>query len=647
MNWRTQLGSVHDVVMAGLSVVLAFYLRLGIEGIVQHRDLLLLSVPAYMATAFFACRFSGLNKGLWRYASVADLVAILKAATFLSVAAVAVMFLLMRLENFPRSVIAIQWLLLVMLLGGPRLFYRALRDRRVLKSRGYDDTVLYIPVLLVGTGDTAEAFIRSAQKDPVGRYRVVGVIDDRTRRIGNRIHDVPVLGGVADFDKILAHLAAKDTRPQRLIFTTDDMPARLKEFGEQAEKAGLTLCRLPSLHDLAGAGDDQTLTLKPIAIEDVLGRPQAPLDLDAIRGFIAGRRVLVTGAGGSIGAELCRQITGFIPSTLMLLDNGEYNLYEIDREIRAAHPFLNIETMLADVRDGARIERIFTAFRPEIVFHAAALKHVPMVEMHPDEGVLTNLTGTRNVADAAYAAGAAAMVQISTDKAVNPTNVMGATKRLAEYYCQALDLEAAKNNGKTGTHFVTVRFGNVMGSSGSVVPLFKKQLAAGGPLTVTHPDIKRFFMTTREAVGLVLQASAHAMAPDAPRGRIFVLDMGEPVRIVDIARRMIRLAGLVPDQDIKITYTGLRPGEKLFEELFDHAEQTVPTQTPSTMAAIPQPIDRTILRRACDLLASAAKEGNIADILRLLKTNVPGYRPETDHISAQPAGTHAADHIAR
>lgn len=627
-SYRLVLGVFHDTAMAALSLFFAFYLRLGVDGIVNHQHMLSLAAPLYTLIAVVSFKVAGLNRGLWRYASVADLVAILKGVTLSLVIFVPVMFALTRLADFPRSVPVIQWLLLVMMLGGPRLMYRAWRDQRTLASRGYDEAKLYIPVIVVGTGDSAEQFIRSAKQDPTGRYRVVGIVDNRRRRIGAHIHGVPVLGAPEDIEKILSYLSSRNTPPQRLIFTDEKMEEGMRELADAAEKAGVKLSRMPRMTELneASNGDEGILNIQPIAIEDLLGRPQAPLDLEAIREFVANRRVLVTGAGGSIGSELVRQIAGFEPKQLIILDACEFNLYEIDHEIRDLFPLLQTVSILGDVRDAAALERTFMQHLPELVFHAAALKHVPIVELNPVEGVLTNVLGSRNVANAALACGAIAMVQVSTDKAVNPANIMGASKRLAEYYCQALDIDAGKNaKESTRTHFMTVRFGNVMGSSGSVVPLFRKQLAKGGPLTVTHPDIKRYFMTVREAVGLILQASAQAVRNNATRGQIFVLDMGEPVKIVDIAKRMIRLANLEPDRDVRIVFTGLRPGEKLFEELFDSGEKPVPTQTPGTLAAIPQPIDLPVLRRVLEQLEKAARDGDVVAIRRLLETTVPGY----------------------
>src|SRR5262249_24182146 len=359
-----------------------------------------------------------------------------------------------------------------------------------------------------------------------------------------------------------------------------------------------------------------------VAIEDLLGRPQAVLDRESMRRLIEGRRVLVTGAGGTIGAELVRQVAALGPPRLTLFDSSESQLYSIDREILEAHPDLPREALIGDVRDAARVDEAIATARPELVFHAAALKHVPIVEAHPIEGVLTNTIGTRNVAEACRANRVGAMVLISTDKAVNPGNVMGATKRVAEMICQALDLAEAAH--PSGTRYVTVRFGNVLGSTGSVVPLFQHQLTRGGPLTVTHPEITRFFMTVREAVELVLQAAALAQEEEA-RGRIFVLDMGEPVRIVDLARQMIRLAGLKPDQDVRIEFIGLRPGEKLHEELFYGDEALAPTRIPSIRLASPRSLDAASLAPLLDGLAEAARERRDDRVREIFARLVPEF----------------------
>ena len=342
--------------------------------------------------------------------------------------------------------------------------------------------------------------------------------------------------------------------------------------------------------------------------------------------LVQGRRVMVTGAGGSIGSELARQVAALGPDSLVLLDSGEFALWQIDLELGESAPLVARHAVIADVRDEARIRAVFEAHRPELVFHAAALKHVPLVEANPAEGMVTNAAGTRNVAEAARAAGAAAMVLISTDKAVNPTSVMGASKRLAEMYCQALDIQGRAGGGMRA---ITVRFGNVLGSTGSVVPVFQRQLARGGPLTVTHPDMQRYFMTVREAVGLVLQASVVGTVASSPEflrdGGIFVLDMGPPVKISDLARNMIRLSGQRPDIDVQIRYTGLRPGEKLFEELFHGREPAVPTGHDGLLMAKPRTADLAMVGRAIDEIAAAARAGNIRLALTLLGHQVPEF----------------------
>jgi FlaA1/EpsC-like NDP-sugar epimerase len=378
----------------------------------------------------------------------------------------------------------------------------------------------------------------------------------------------------------------------------------------------------------------------------LLGRSQAVLDRDGMARLIRGRRILVTGAGGTIGAELARQIAAFSPRRLVLLDNGEFALYGIEMELRERFPGLRPVPLLRDVRDRAQIDEVAAAEKPEIVFHAAALKHLPMVEANPIEGVLTNVVGSRNVAEAARAYGTSLVVMISTDKAVNPASVMGATKRLAESFCQALDLYEARRRAPLshGTRYVTVRFGNVLGSTGSVVPLFQRQLAAGGPLTVTDPEVTRFFMTVREAVELVLQASAlpsDRVAPEEQgadaRGKIFVLDMGEPVKIVDLAQQMMRLAGLRPGRDVAIEFIGLRPGEKLHEELFHPAEPLIPTGNPAIRLAAPRTADYAMLARSIDELEENARSRREERVLQILERLVPEYRRGVPPMSAAAA----------
>lgn len=388
----------------------------------------------------------------------------------------------------------------------------------------------------------------------------------------------------------------------------------------------MTLARMPRVHDLKSGATDE-VRIQPIAIEDLLGRPQQPLDRAGMAALVKGKRVLVTGAGGSIGSELVRQVADIGPAELVLVENSEFALYQADREMAERHADMARHAVIADVRDRERIEQVFNHYKPELVFHAAALKHVPLVEDNPFEGILTNAIGTRHVADACEAADVNVMVMISTDKAVNPTNIMGATKRIAETYVQALDLRRGANEG---TRFVTVRFGNVLGSTGSVVPLFQRQLAEGGPITVTHPDMTRYFMTIREAVELVLQASSLGAGSHATDGKIFVLDMGEPVKIVDLARQMIRLAGLTPGVDIEIQYTGTRPGEKLFEEIFHGSEPPAPTEAAGILLAAPRTQDVDEVNAVLAKLEAAAHGGDLGGLMDAIAALVPEYAPPAD-----------------
>jgi FlaA1/EpsC-like NDP-sugar epimerase len=629
---KARLVFVHDLLIAAISIILALYLRLGVSSFAEYADDLMYRIPLFVVVAGVTFHAFGMYRGLWRYASVSDLMAIIKAVSVALLVFMPLMFLINRLDEMPRSVPIIQWFLLVVMLGGPRFIYRVVRSRRWRLPRGGFNS-RQVPVLLVGASDNAALFIRALSGDPDAAYHVVGILDRTGEDVGRHMHSVPVLGRVEEIEDVIQRIGARGPRPQRVILA--DPPDRLdaERFGrllERAEALGLSVARLPSLVDFRSAVNDNRIELRPIALEDLLGRPQTRLDHAAIRELVAGRRVLVTGAGGTIGGELTRQIAALGPAELTLVDDSEFNLYSIDMELREKHVGMMCSPVLCNIRERERVMQLFETYRPELVFHAAALKHVPMVELNPGEGVLTNVVGTRNVADAAARYGALAMVQISTDKAINPTSVMGATKRLAELYCQALDLSVPPRNGaaSSGARFMTVRFGNVLGSSGSVVPLFERQLARGGPLTVTHPEIRRFFMTVREAVELVLQASAYGVNQPEHRGQIFVLDMGKPAKIVDIARQMIRLAGLRPEVDIKIEFTGLRPGEKLYEELFDDQETRLPAVVDGVLVATSHPMELKLLRRAFDELAVIGQDHERPLLQRAIARVLPTYQPE-------------------
>jgi O-antigen biosynthesis protein WbqV len=621
---KLAIAFAHDIVMATLAYVLALWLRLG-EDMAQLDGVTVFGGAAlFTLVAAGVFRWLGLYRGIWRFASFPDLARITRAATLIVLIHLAAMFALTRLEDFPRSALIIAWFVLILLLAAPRILYRLAKDGRFDLSAGSDDPGR-VPVLLVGAGAEAERFIEASER-PGAPYRVVGLVDESGARRGRALHGIEVLGDPDDLVNIVEQLAARERRPQRVVVTRAEFAGeRLERLLDAAERLGIAVARLPRITELRSAGEPR-LDVRPIAIEDLLGRPQTVLDRAPVEALVAGRRVLLTGAGGSIGSELARQIADLGPAELILLDSSEFALYAIDMEIGERQPGLARRAVLADVRDRVRLARLFAAASPQLVFHAAALKHVPMVEAHPAEGALTNTIGTRNVADLAATHGVAAMVAISTDKAVNPSSVMGATKRLAESYCQALDRAAAPG----ATRFVTVRFGNVLGSTGSVVPLFQRQLAAGGPLTVTHPRMERYFMTVREAVELVLQASALGTGDAAgTSGKLFVLDMGAPVRIADLARRMIRLAGLKPDRDVKIVFTGLRPGEKLAEQLFHAAEPLAATTVAGIQLADPRVADAAALARGFDEIEALARAGDEAGLLAVLRRLIPEFAAAT------------------
>jgi O-antigen biosynthesis protein WbqV len=560
----------HDVVIAAISFVISLYIRLGHETWESIQNLL----PAWlMFTGVCAAVlwFTRSARGVWRYFSFKDLITILRVVSVAILIYLLLTFLVTRLEGVPRSTLIINWLVLLVLIVAPRIAMRIYHDGgiRYLLRDHHSDT--RIPLLLIGSGDAAELFIREMSRDPNAPYEVLGLIDENRSRIGLSIHGLPVVGHPEGLAGLLAHLKARNKMPQRLILTHPLQRTEMRSVMEVAEAAGVSVARLPRLTDFRSGGDGR-LEIQPIAVEDLLGRTQTKLENNTVPDHISGQRVLVTGAGGSIGSELARQIAELSPAHLSLLDSAEMQLYKIDLEIGELKPDQSRTAILADVRDRQKLDQVMAQERPTLVFHAAALKHVPLVEANRIEGVLTNAIGTRHVADACQAAGVSAMVLISTDKAVNPASTMGAAKRLAEAYCQALNspnttAESCDANldedtqSPSGPRFMTVRFGNVLGSSGSVVPLFERQLANGGPLTVTHPEMTRYFMTISEAVELVLQALTMGMDAPANDDSIYVLNMGKPVRIMDLAQQMIRLAGFKLGEDMEIEITGLRAGK--------------------------------------------------------------------------------------
>jgi O-antigen biosynthesis protein WbqV len=631
----------HDVVMAALAVGASLYLRLGHDMFVDAVDNVFLVIAIFAPVAAVVFLVTGLYRGIWRYASMNDLLAIARATTITILLFMPAMFFVSRLVWLPRSFPVITWFVLAFLLGAPRFIYRILKDGN-LSQVLEPNAALRVPVLLVGATDAAEIFIREMRRDPHAPFTVVGILDDRARRSGMKLHGLRILGGIDQAQAVIDRLKRRKRRPQRFIIAQRELPKEeLRRLLAIAEANGMTIGRVPRLSAVGterageGAGDAApALRVQPIAVEDLLGRPRQVLDPAPTRRLVEGRRVLITGAGGSIGGELVSQVAGFAPAHVTLVDHGELALYGVDRRFRQRWPALSVQPVLCDVRDRARVDQVISAERPDLVFHAAALKHVPIVEDHPCEGVLTNVIGTVAVAEACRAHGVAGMVLISTDKAVAPASVLGASKRLAEICCQALDDAEPERLGPGAprpTRLLTVRFGNVLASTGSVVPLFQKQLAAGGPLTVTHPGVTRFFMTIGEAVELVLQAAAlgTGVAPAVPvRGGVFVLDMGQPVGILDLARQMIRLAGQRPEEDVKIVFTGLRPGEKLAEELVGARERLAPTAVPGVnLASGPRAAQWPLLRAGIEELAEAARAGREGQVIAILQRLVPDYVP--------------------
>jgi FlaA1/EpsC-like NDP-sugar epimerase len=624
-SWiRIAVNVAFDGGLAALSVPVARWLADPAAPALQP----LWTIPLGAACLLIAGLPFRLSLQYWRFAAIGDVMTV--AASAAAGAALFAATITLKTGALPNPAFpVVHALTLLVLLGTPRVYYRWRRGRPAIKPAHLDAR----SILLVGSIEDADLFIRALSQDRRQAFRVEGLLASSDRQTGRRIQGHRILGSLNDAANVLGQLQLEDRLPGTLVFVTPELSgARLAQVVAQADRFGLQVRQAPRPTALSDPDKPRPVELRPVAIEDLLNRPQVPLDRDGMARLIQGRRAIVTGAGGTIGSELARQIAAFGPGTLILLDNGEYALWQIDLELAETHPQVRRRAMIADIRDEARIRTIFEEHRPELVFHAAALKHVPMVEANPLEGMATNAAGTRHVADAARATGALAMVLISTDKAVNPTSVMGASKRLAEMYCQALDISARAAH--QGMRCITVRFGNVLGSTGSVVPLFQRQLARGGPLTVTHPDMQRYFMTVREAVGLVLQASVlgvnGASLPSGENGGIFVLDMGEPVKIVDLARQMIRLAGLQPEQDIEIRFTGLRPGEKLYEELFHGKEPPIPTGYPGLLMASPRTADPAIVARAIEEIGHACRGGQVKLALTLLGRLIPEFEHNID-----------------
>jgi FlaA1/EpsC-like NDP-sugar epimerase len=594
----------HDLGMAALAWWIAKTLRYAVMPDLSPVGYLPLEFPIVLLVQGAIFNWTGLYKGVWRFASLPDLWNILRATV---IGAVAIAFALWvfsnRLEGVPRSVLFVYPVVLAVLLGTPRLTYRFWRDSRI-------DLFQSTPskrVLVVGADRAGEALSRDLRRD--SRYSVIGFVDDNPALRGARINGIPVLGTIEQLPEMARAIAVQ----MLLIAMPGATTAQMRRVVSLCEKTGLPFRTVPRLEDVV-AGRAQFNEIKEVAIEDLLGRDAVQLDWTSIRESLNGRRVLVTGGGGSIGSELCRQVARLGAKSLTVVELSEYNLYRIGEELKASYPEMIFEAILADAGDAVAMQRLFSNTRPQVVFHAAAFKHVPMLQGQLREAFRNNVLGTRVVADTAARNNVESFVLISTDKAVNPTSIMGACKRMAEIWCQNL---AARSS----TRFITVRFGNVLDSAGSVVPLFRQQILQGGPVTITHPEISRYFMTIPEACQLILQAASLGKG-----GEIFALDMGDPVKIRDLAEQMIRLAGKRPGSDIALVYTGLRPGEKLFEELFHPLENYTGTAHTKIFLAQPRQVSwdllQTQLAKGQDAVAIFDEEA----LRRCVSTLLPSFR---------------------
>ncbi len=577
----------HDLLVVPIAWFGGLWLRFNLEVIPEpfwKRALLLLPVVMLIHAASFL--YFGLYRGVWRFASMPDFIRILKAVVTAVLGCVLLVYSTLTAAEWaqvPRSIFVLHGLLMLLLLGAPRFFYRWIKDHRLYYRPGSR-------VLIVGAGQAGEMLARDLLVERNGDYRPVAFVDDDVRKRGTEVRGMRVVARCNDIPDVV-----KSHNIDAIFIAIPSASAEaMRRIVARCEESGKPFRTLPSWEDLL-SGRVTLQTLREVSIEDLLGREPVSLDWPTIRRQLAGQTVLVSGGGGSIGSELCRQVADLGPVALVILERSEFNLYEISRELNRRFPDLVLHSHLGDVCDAATTNELFQRYRPEVVFHAAAYKHVPLLEPQPREAIRNNLFGTINMADSANRFGCQRFVLISTDKAVRPSNFMGASKQLAEVYCHNFNRDST-------TQFVTVRFGNVLGSAGSVVPLFREQINSGGPVTVTDPQVSRYFMTIPEASQLIMQAGA------VGEGReIYVLDMGKPVNITYLAEQMILLSGKTPGKDIGITFTGLRPGEKLFEELFHDRESLMPTPYPKLLLAQYEEVDwpRFInilgtLRRACE-----------------------------------------------
>ena len=628
-NPRRVLIVVNDLFFTALALLATFYVRFENGGFYERLHWLLAYLPVYLIYAGTVYWLFSLYIGKWRFASLPDLWNILRAVTVLAVSLLILDYILLYptlygTYFFGKITIALYWLLQVAFLGGPRLAYRLFRHSRTQQHARRSDAV---PTLVVGVAADAEVLIRAIESGAVKKVRLIGILSSSPSDQGQSVRGIRVRGRPEDLENVVASFASQDVRVGRLVLTPSALSPDLhpETMLMQARRLGLTTSRLPSLE-----ASEEALRLTPVAVEDLLLRPSVKIDYRRLEDFIRGKTVVVTGGGGSIGSEICDRVANFSAGRLLVIENSEPALHAVLEKLAAKSSGTAVEGRIADIRDRDRIFSLIAEFKPNLVFHAAALKHVPILERDWDEGIKTNVFGSVNVADAARNAGADAMVMISTDKAIDPVSVLGATKRLAEMYCQALD--AGKdggvrhsNGGKPPMRLIAVRFGNVLASNGSVVPKFKAQIEAGGPVTVTDPNMVRYFMTIREACDLVITAASHALGPKRSETSVYVLNMGQPIKIVELAERLIRLSGLEPGRDVDIVFTGIRPGERLNEILFARDEGSSDIGIDGVVAAKPVCPSIDVVRDWLDKLKADLDSGGRVAIYDVLQQAVPNF----------------------
>ncbi|MGA7185654.1 MAG: nucleoside-diphosphate sugar epimerase/dehydratase [Pseudolabrys sp.] len=626
---RQVLIVLHDLLATMAAVVVTFLIRFEGSALTERLRGLERFLPFFLVYAAVVYFILGLHRNKWRFTSIPDLYNLFRASSVLAISLLALDYVLVAPNFygtffFGKVTILLYWFLQMFFLGGLRVVYRYFHYARTLQRVKVADAT---PTLVLGRAADAEVLLRGIESGAVKKIWPVGVLSPSAADRGQSIRGIPVLGDIDDLEGVVADLETRGDRVRRLVLAPSALAleARPEAILIRARRLGLSMSQMPSL-DTGGSA----VQLSPVAVEDLLLRPSVKIDYRRLEDFVTGRAIVVTGGGGSIGSEICDRVVTFGAARLLVIEHSEPALHAVIETLKGKQSEAEIVGRIADIRDRQRILSLVGQFKPDIVFHAAALKHVPMLEQDWDEAIKTNVFGSINVADAASAAGASAMVMISTDKAIEPVSVLGATKRLAEMYCQALDDEFARRAGagQQPMRLISVRFGNVLASNGSVVPKFKAQIESGGPVTVTHPNMVRYFMTIREACDLVVTAGTHAVGNRSGDVSVYVLNMGQPVKIVDLAERIIRLSGLEPGRDIQISYTGIRPGERLNEILFARGEETSDIGIPGIVAAKPVRPPLEAIRAWVATLEQGVARGERAAIYNVLRDAVPEFRGE-------------------